>query len=83
MRLETAGYADQSLRSMSKGMCQKMAIVQALLPSPGGLLVLDEAWSLDRAARAELDAAVEERGSTSLAVTLDWSGAMLCRSSRS
>jgi ABC-2 type transport system ATP-binding protein len=60
-RLGAAGYADQSLRSMSKGMCQKMAIAQALLPSPG-LLVLDEAWTgLDQVARAELDAAVEER----------------------
>ena len=60
-RLGAAGYADQSLRSMSKGMCQKMAIAQALLPSPG-LLVLDEAWTgLDQAARGELDAAVTER----------------------
>jgi ABC-2 type transport system ATP-binding protein len=60
-RLGAAGYADQSLRSMSKGMCQKMAIAQALLSSPG-LLVLDEAWTgLDQAARAELDAAVTER----------------------
>jgi ABC-2 type transport system ATP-binding protein len=60
-RLGAAGYADQSLRSMSKGMCQKMAVAQALLPSPG-LLVLDEAWTgLDQAARAELDAAVTER----------------------
>jgi ABC-2 type transport system ATP-binding protein len=60
-RLGAAGYANQSLRSMSKGMCQKMAIVQALLPSPG-LLVLDEAWTgLDHAARGELDAAVTER----------------------
>jgi ABC-2 type transport system ATP-binding protein len=60
-RLGAAGYADQSLRTMSKGMCQKMAIAQALLPSPG-LLVLDEAWTgLDQAARAELDAAVGER----------------------
>jgi ABC-type multidrug transport system ATPase subunit len=60
-RLGAAGYADQSLRSMSKGMCQKMAIAQALLPAPG-LLVLDEAWTgLDQAARGELDAAVTER----------------------
>ncbi len=60
-RLGAAGYADQPLRSMSKGMCQKMAIAQALLPSPG-LLVLDEAWTgLDQAARGELDAAVDER----------------------
>jgi ABC-type multidrug transport system ATPase subunit len=60
-RLGAAGYADQSLRTMSKGMCRKMAIAQALLPSPG-LLILDEAWTgLDQAARAELDAAVGER----------------------
>ena len=60
-RLGASGYADQSLRTMSKGMCQKMAIAQALLPSPG-LLILDEAWTgLDQAARAELDAAVGER----------------------
>jgi ABC-2 type transport system ATP-binding protein len=60
-RLGAASYADQPLRSMSKGMCQKMALVQALLPSPG-LLVLDEAWTgLDQAARGELDAAVAER----------------------
>jgi ABC-2 type transport system ATP-binding protein len=60
-RLGAADYADQSLRSASKGMCQKIAIAQALLPSPG-LLVLDEAWTgLDQAARGELDAAVMER----------------------
>jgi ABC-2 type transport system ATP-binding protein len=60
-RLGAAGYADQALGSMSKGMCQKMAIVQALLPAPG-LLVLDEAWTgLDQAARGALDAAVTER----------------------
>ena len=43
-RLGAASYADQPVRSMSKGMCQKMALAQALLPSPG-LLVLDEAWT--------------------------------------
>lgn len=60
-RLGAASYADQQLRSMSKGMCQKVALAQALIPSPG-LLVLDEAWTgLDQAARAELDAAVGER----------------------
>ena len=60
-RLGASGYADQSLRSMSKGMSQKMAIAQALLPAPG-LLVLDEAWTgLDQAAREALDAAVAER----------------------
>jgi ABC-type multidrug transport system ATPase subunit len=60
-RLGAASYADQPVRSMSKGMCQKMAIAQALLTSPG-LLVLDEAWTgLDSAARGALDAAVVER----------------------
>jgi ABC-type multidrug transport system ATPase subunit len=60
-RLGADGYADQSLGSMSKGMCQKMAIAQALLPSPG-LLVLDEAWTgLDTAARAALDEAATGR----------------------
>jgi ABC-type multidrug transport system ATPase subunit len=60
-RLGAASYADQPVRSMSKGMGQKMAIAQALLPSPG-LLVLDEAWTgLDNAARGALDAAVTER----------------------
>ena len=60
-RLGAASYADQPVRSMSKGMGQKMALAQALLPSPG-LLVLDEAWTgLDSAARGALDAAVTER----------------------
>src|SRR6201986_3918481 len=59
-RLGAASYADQPVRSMSKGMCQKMAIAQALLPAPG-LLVLDEAWTgLDSAARGGLDAAVTD-----------------------
>ncbi len=60
-RLGAAEYADARLRTLSKGMCQKVAIVQALLSRPG-LLVLDEAWTgLDQAARGELDAAVRER----------------------
>jgi ABC-type multidrug transport system ATPase subunit len=60
-RLGAADYAGQPLRSMSKGMTQKMAVAQALIASPG-LLVLDEAWTgLDYPARAELDAAVTER----------------------
>lgn len=60
-RLGAAGYAGQPLRALSKGMCQKVAIAQALLARPG-LLVLDEAWTgLDQAARGELDAAVAER----------------------
>ena len=60
-RLGAAGYAAAPLRALSKGMCQKMAIAQALLPRPG-LLVLDEAWTgLDVTARAALDDAVAER----------------------
>jgi ABC-2 type transport system ATP-binding protein len=60
-RLGAADYAGAPLRTLSKGMCQKVAIAQALLSRPG-LLVLDEAWTgLDQAARGALDAAVLER----------------------
>jgi energy-coupling factor transporter ATP-binding protein EcfA2 len=60
-RLGAASYAGQPLGSLSKGMCQKVAIAQALLSRPG-LLVLDEAWTgLDQAARGALDAAALER----------------------
>jgi ABC-type multidrug transport system ATPase subunit len=60
-RLGAEPYADQQLRSLSKGMCQKVAIAQALLSAPG-LLVLDEAWTgLDLAAREALDGAATER----------------------
>ncbi|HUZ84895.1 MAG TPA: hypothetical protein VMU66_09380, partial [Gaiellales bacterium] len=49
------------LRNMSKGMCQKVAVAQALLPR-SGLLVLDEAWTgLDIEAKAALDEVVAER----------------------
>jgi ABC-2 type transport system ATP-binding protein len=60
-RLGAADYAGAPLRTLSKGVCQKVAIAQALLARPG-LLVLDEAWTgLDQAARGALDAAVIER----------------------
>jgi ABC-2 type transport system ATP-binding protein len=60
-RLGGLEFADVPLRTMSKGMCQKVAIAQALLPD-SGLLVLDEAWTgLDVEARAALDEAVAER----------------------
>ncbi len=39
-RLGAADYAGSPLRTLSKGMCQKVAIAQALLGRPG-LLVLD------------------------------------------
>jgi len=73
-RLGAAAYAGSPMRSLSKGMCQKVAIAQALLPRPG-LLVLDEAWTgLDQAARGTLDHAVRERvgaGGTALFVDHD------------
>lgn len=60
-RFGAAEYAGTPLRHLSKGMCQKIALGQALLPRPG-LLVLDEAWTgLDQAARDELDTVVAER----------------------
>src|SRR6202034_1649671 len=60
-RLGAADYAGSPLKTLSKGMCQKVALAQALLARPG-LLVLDEAWTgLDQAARGALDAAVAER----------------------
>ncbi len=60
-RLGGGELADVPLRHMSKGMCQKVAVAQALLPG-AGLLVLDEAWTgLDAEARAALDDAVAQR----------------------
>jgi ABC-2 type transport system ATP-binding protein len=60
-RMGAAAFADAPMRTLSKGMTQKVAVAQALLSRPD-LLVLDEAWTgLDQAARGELDAAVRER----------------------
>jgi ABC-2 type transport system ATP-binding protein len=60
-RLGGSEIADVPLRRASKGMCQKVAVAQALLPGRG-LLVLDEAWTgLDAPARAALDEVVAER----------------------
>ena len=60
-RLGGREFAAVPLRNMSKGMCQKVAVAQALLP-PSGLLVLDEAWTgLDAEAKAALDEVVAER----------------------
>jgi ABC-2 type transport system ATP-binding protein len=60
-RLGGRELAPVPLRNMSKGMCQKVAVAQALLPR-SGLLVLDEAWTgLDIEAKAALDEVVAER----------------------
>ncbi|MDX3072311.1 ATP-binding cassette domain-containing protein [Streptomyces sp. MI02-7b] len=57
-RFGIARYARTPLRELSKGTCQKVAVVQALLAEPE-LLLLDEAWTgLDPQARAVLDDAV-------------------------
>jgi ABC-2 type transport system ATP-binding protein len=60
-RLGGRELAEVPMRTMSKGMCQKVAVAQALLPR-SGLLVLDEAWTgLDAEAKASLDDAIAER----------------------
>jgi ABC-2 type transport system ATP-binding protein len=60
-RLGGLEFASVPMRNMSKGMCQKVAVAQALLPE-SGMLVLDEAWTgLDADARAALDEVVAER----------------------
>lgn len=60
-RMGASPFAGAQMRTLSKGMTQKVAVAQALLSRPG-LLILDEAWTgLDQPARGELDAAVLER----------------------
>ncbi|MER7669482.1 ATP-binding cassette domain-containing protein [Kitasatospora sp. NPDC096128] len=62
--LERFGVADRAgtpLSRLSKGACQKVAVVQALI-AEAPLLLLDEAWTgLDPGARAVLDDAAAER----------------------
>lgn len=60
-RFGAEAYADRSLAPLSKGTCQKVAVVQALLAEPA-LLVLDEAWTgLDAESRTALDEEVRKR----------------------
>ncbi len=60
-RFGVTGYARTPLDELSKGTCQKVAVIQALIAEPR-LLVLDEAWTgLDTDARAVLDDAVRSR----------------------
>lgn len=73
-RLGATAFAATPMRTLSKGMTQKVAVTQALLSRPD-LVVLDEAWTgLDQAARGALDVAVRERvaeGGTVLFVDYD------------
>jgi ABC-type Mn2+/Zn2+ transport system ATPase subunit len=68
------GYAHTPLDELSKGTCQKVAVIQALLADPE-LLVLDEAWTgLDHASRTLLDSTLRARagaGTTVLFVDHD------------
>jgi ABC-type multidrug transport system ATPase subunit len=63
---------DQPMRDLSKGTTQKVALIQALLPGPG-LLLLDEAWTgLDSAAQLALtELVVEQRAAGSVVVFSD------------
>ncbi|MFB7910199.1 ATP-binding cassette domain-containing protein [Kitasatospora sp. NPDC056076] len=69
--LDRFGIADRAgtpLSRLSKGTCQKVAVVQALIAEPR-VLLLDEAWTgLDPRARAVLDDAAAERAAAGGAV---------------
>ncbi|MFC6085530.1 ABC transporter ATP-binding protein [Sphaerisporangium aureirubrum] len=63
-RLGMTPLLDTPLTDLSKGSAQKVGLAQALLASPG-LLILDEPFSgLDRQSRAELPLAIEELRAT-------------------
>ncbi|MFF7155100.1 ATP-binding cassette domain-containing protein [Streptomyces sp. NPDC008139] len=67
-RFGITGYARTPLDELSKGTCQKVAVVQALLADPE-LLVLDEAWTgLDHESRTLLDTASRERAAAGATV---------------
>jgi len=67
-RLGAAAVADTPLSELSKGTCQKVAVVQALLGDPA-LLVLDEAFvGLDAEAQAEVMEQVRSRREAGTAV---------------
>jgi len=67
-RLGAPAVADTPCSELSKGMCQKVAVAQALLGDPV-LLVLDEAFAgLDAAAQAEVMGQVRSRRDTGAAV---------------
>jgi len=67
-RLGAVAVADTPCSELSKGTCQKVAVVQALLGDPA-LLVLDEAFAgLDAAAQAEVMEQVRSRREAGTAV---------------
>lgn len=67
-RLGAAAVTDTPCSELSKGTCQKVAVVQALLGDPA-LLVLDEAFAgLDAAAQAEVMGQVRSRRDAGTAV---------------